>query len=97
MPISFKSVYRITPSIAKHLMKIEAAKTKVALLPVNHTVLASLRETAKLYTTHYSTMIEGNLLKPFEIKEIIQLKGHFPGRERDEREVKGYYAAYCSA
>lgn len=34
-------------------------------------------------------MIEGNLLKPFEINEVIQLKGHFPGRERDEREVKG--------
>ncbi|MDJ1305659.1 MAG: hypothetical protein MRQ09_05455 [Candidatus Midichloria sp.] len=59
------------------------------MLPVNPTVLASLRETAKLYTTHYSTMIEGNQLKPNEIKAVIQLKGHFPGRERDE----GYYAA----
>ena len=38
-------------------------------------------------------MIEGNQLKPEEIKEVIQLKGHFPGRERDEHEVKGYYAA----
>lgn len=93
MPTNFKPVYRITPSIAKHLMRIEAAKEKVALLPVNPTVLGSLRETAKLYTTHYSTMIEGNQLKPAEIKEIIQLKGHFPGRERDEHEVKGYYAA----
>lgn len=74
-------------------MRIEAAKEKVALLPVNPTVLASLRETAKLYTTHYSTMIEGNQLKPFEVKEVIQLNGHFPGRERDEQEVKGYYAA----
>ena len=74
-------------------MRIEAAKEKVALLPINPTVLASLRETAKLYTTHYSTMIEGNQLKPEEIKEVIQLQGHFPGRERDEHEVKGYYAA----
>ncbi|CAO5675871.1 MAG: hypothetical protein HEEMFOPI_01158 [Holosporales bacterium] len=74
-------------------MRIEAAKEKVALLPVNPTVLASLRETAKLYTTHYSTMIEGNQLKPDEIKEVIELQGHFPGKERDEHEVKGYYAA----
>ncbi len=93
MPTNFKPIYSITPSIAKSLMRIEAAKEKVALLPVNPTVLASLRETAKLYTTHYSTMIEGNQLKPEEIKEVIQLQGHFPGRERDEHEVKGYYAA----
>lgn len=93
MPTNFKPIYSITPSIAKSLMRIEAAKEKVSLLPVNPTALASLRETAKLYTTHYSTMIEGNQLKPEEIKEVIQLQGHFPGRERDEHEVKGYYAA----
>ncbi len=93
MPTNFKSIYSITPGIAKSLMRIEASKQKVALLPVNPTVLASLRETAKLYTTHYSTMIEGNQLKPEEIKEVIQLQGYFPGRERDEHEVKGYYAA----
>jgi Fic family protein len=93
MPTNFKPVYTINPAIAKNLMRIEAAKEKVAMLPVNPTVLASLRETAKLYTTHYSTMIEGNQLKPKEIHEVIQLDGHFPGRERDEHEVKGYYAA----
>lgn len=93
MPTNFKPTYSLTPGIVRALMRIEAAKEKVALLPVNPTVLASLRETAKLYTTHYSTMIEGNQLKPDEIKKVIQLKGHFPGRERDEHEVKGYYAA----
>jgi Fic family protein len=93
MPTNFKPVFKITPSIAKHLMRIEAAKEKVVLLPVNPTVLASLRETAKLYTTHYSTMIEGNQLKPEEVKEVIQFKGHFPGKERDEHEVRGYYTA----
>ncbi len=93
MPSNFKPVFQITPIIAEYLMKIEAAKEKVFFLPVNPTVLASLRETAKLFTTHYSTMIEGNQLKPDEIKEVITLKGHFPGRERDEHEVRGYYAA----
>ena len=93
MPTNFKPVYTINPAIAKHLMRIEAAKEKVAMLPVNPTVLASLRETAKLYTTHYSTMIEGNRLNPNEIQKVIRFENHFPGRERDEREVKGYYAA----
>ena len=93
MPTNFKPVYQITPSIARYLMRIEAAKEKVALLPLNPTLVASLRETAKLYTTHYSTMIEGNQLTSNQVREVIQLKGHFPGRERDEREVKGYYAA----
>ena len=93
MPITFNPIYRINPGIAKHLMRIEAAKQKVCLLPVNPGVLASLRETAKLYTTHYSTMIEGNRLDPDQVKEVLTLKGHFPGRERDEYEVKGYYAA----
>ncbi len=97
MLTNFKPTYSITPSIAKSLMRIEAAKEKVKLLPLNPTVLASLRETAKLYTTHYSTMIEGNKLQPNEIKEIIHLKGHFPGRERDENEVKGYYAALAQS
>ena len=93
MPITFHPVYTITPSIAKNLMCIEAFKEKVSLLPINPRVLASLRETAKLYTTHYSTMIEGNQLTPDEVKKVITLQGHFPGRERDEREVKGYFAA----
>ena len=69
MPTNFKPVYTINAAIAKYLMRIEAAKQKVAMLPVNPTVLASLRETAKLYTTHYSTMIEGNQLKPEEIQD----------------------------
>lgn len=77
MPTNFKPLYTINTAIAKYLMRIEAAKEKVHLLPVNPTVLSSLRETAKLYTTHYSTMIEGNQLNPEQVKEVIQLKGHF--------------------
>lgn len=93
MPRNFEPSYAINTAIAQHLMRIEAAKQKVAMLPVNPTVLASLRESAKLYTTHFSTMIEGNQLQPEEIKNVIQLDGHFPGRERDAHEVRGYYAA----
>lgn len=93
MPIKFKPRYSITAEIANCLMRIEAAKEKVLHLPLTPKVLTSLRETARLYTTHYSTMIEGNQLAVDQIEAVLQRKGHFPGKERDEREVKGYYAA----
>jgi Fic family protein len=93
MPIKFEPKYDITPKIANYLMRIEAAKQQVLYLPMNPMVLASLRETARLYTTHYSTMIEGNSLSPKQVTEVIKHEGHFPGRERDEFEVKGYYSA----
>jgi Fic family protein len=38
-------------------------------------------------------MIEGNRLDPDQVEEVVKHHGHFPGRERDEHEVKGYYAA----
>jgi hypothetical protein len=49
--------------MAQDLMAIEAVKEKVVYLPLTPAVLSSLRETARLYTTHYSTMIEGNRLE----------------------------------
>ena len=75
------------------IIRIEVAKQKILHLPLTPTVLSSLRETARLYTTHYSTMIEGNRLDPEQIEVVLKHQGHFPGRERDEHEVKGYYAA----
>lgn len=93
MPINFSPTYIITPKTANCLMRIEAARADVLHLPLTPTVLASLRETARLYTTHYSTAIEGNRLEPGQIEEVLKHEGHFPGRERDEHEVKSYYAA----
>ncbi|MSP53528.1 MAG: Fic family protein [Gammaproteobacteria bacterium] len=93
MLIKFKPNYMITSKIANSLVRIEAAKEKILHLPLTPTVLRSLRETARLYTTHYSTMIEGNRLDPEQINLVLKHEGHFPGRERDEHEVKGYYAA----
>ena len=93
MPIKFKPRYVISPQTTGYLMRIEAAKEQVLHLPLTPKILSSLRETARLYTTHYSTMIEGNRLQPHQIKDVIQHKGHFPGREREEHEVQGYYAA----
>ena len=74
-------------------MRIEAAKQAVQDLPITTSVLASLRETARLYSTHYSTMIEGNRLTQEQVSKVLGRHGHFPGRERDEKEVLGYYAA----
>ncbi len=93
MSKGFEPIFSINPQIANDLMGIESVKERISGLPLNPTVLASLRETAKLYTTHYSTMIEGNRLSQEEVNEVITLNEHFPGRERDEHEVKGYYAA----
>jgi Fic family protein len=93
MPKKFTPHYRITAKIAKDLKRIDAAKEKALHMPLTPKVLASLRETARLYSTHYSTMIEGNKLNPTQVEEVLKNKRHFPGRERDEREVKGYYAA----
>ncbi len=89
----FEPDYRITPRTATHLMRIEAARQAVEDLPITSSVLAGLRETARLFSTHYSTMIEGNRLAREEVSSLIEQGKHFPGRERDEAEVLGYYAA----
>src|SRR5579863_9564538 len=93
MPIKFNPLYVITPKIAQCLMRIEAVKAHIVYFPLTPSVLHSLRETARLYTTHYSTMIEGNMLDIAQVEEVVKHKGHFPGKERDEGEVKGYYEA----
>ena len=74
-------------------MRIESLKDLIEALPITPRVLANLRETARLYSTHYSTMIEGNLLTQEQVAKVIAEDQHFPGRERDQQEVRGYYAA----
>jgi Fic family protein len=90
---SFVPTFTITPAMANSLMRIEAVKQAIRTLPITSRVLASLRETARLFSTHYSTMIEGNRLTREQVAQVIEGAQHFPGRERDEKEVKGYYAA----
>lgn len=89
----FQPVFAITPTIARGLMRVEAVKHAIEALPITPHVLANLRETARLYSTHYSTMIEGNLLTQEQVAKVIAEDQHFPGRERDQQEVRGYYAA----
>src|SRR5438552_12599720 len=91
--MSFDPKFTITPKIASSLMRVEAARQAVQDLPITPSVLASLRETARLFSTHYSTMIEGNRLTQEQVSKVIEQQQHFPGRERDEKEALGYYAA----
>jgi hypothetical protein len=52
----FSPVFVIKPVVAKALMSIEADRQAVCPL------MARLRETARLVSTHHSTQIEGNRL-----------------------------------
>ncbi|MDP3788581.1 MAG: Fic family protein [Candidatus Chromulinivorax sp.] len=93
MPINFKPNFTNTPRIIHNLLRIQAVKHTILHLPLTPAVLRSLRETARLYTTHYSTMIEGNKLDLAQIANVLKNDSHFPGRQRDEYEVKSYYVA----
>jgi len=88
----FNPNFKITPALTKKLMNIEASRQSVSRLPITVAVLTSLRESARLVSTHYSTQIEGNRLTQEQVLDVIH-GGTFPNRERDEREVKNYYRA----
>lgn len=88
----FKPAFTITPAMAKVLMSIEADRLAVDELPMDVAMLAGLRESAKLLATHYSTQIEGNRLTQQQVAQAVA-GSRFPGRERDESEVRHYYQA----
>src|SRR5215217_1180327 len=88
----FEPEFTIGPSIATDLMSIEGDRQAILELPITVEVLAGLRETARLAATHYSTQIEGNRLTQAQVVEALA-GAHFPGRERDEAEVRNYYSA----
>ncbi len=67
------------------------------ILPITPSVLATLRVTSRLVSTHYSTMIEGNLLTQEQVGKVIGKHQHLAGRECDEKEVLGYYTALAKA
>ena len=90
----FTPNYTITLSIAQNLVAIEKGKKQFESTPINTTLLSSLRKSARLVATHYSTQIEGNRLTMEQITKVVSQKGSgFSGRERDEKEVVNYYEA----
>jgi Fic family protein len=88
----FSPIFRITPGITKALMSIEADRQTIIELPIDIEIMSTLRETARLLATHYSTQIEGNRLTQAQVQETLS-GARFPGRERDETEVRNYYRA----
>lgn len=88
----YKPLFQISGGISRDLMAIEAARHSIMALPMDIEMLASLRETARLIATHYSTQIEGNRLTQVEVQAALA-GACFPGRERDETEVRNYYRA----
>jgi len=84
--------FTISPALTRFLMDIEGSRQAVADLPITVQVLSSLRESARLVSTHYSTRIEGNRLTREQVADVLQ-GSSFPNRERDEREVKNYCKA----
>lgn len=91
--MAFTPKYTITPQILHALTSIEIARHDIIDLPITASMVASLRESAKLASTHHSTAIEGNRLSPAEVAEVIKGSGHFPHRKKDEQEVQHYYKA----
>ncbi len=89
----FKPIFTLTPAITKALMEVEACRQIITSLPLTVAILDSLRRTARLLSTHFSTQIEGNKLSPSQVVEVLEGGGRFPGRERDEAEVRNYYKA----
>jgi Fic family protein len=92
--MEFKPKFTISPELTQTLLEIERHKEAIDVMPVNSRTVASLRETARLLSTHYSTQIEGNELDVSEVEKLAHgHKGGFPGKERDEREVRNYFKA----
>lgn len=48
----FAPQFTITPATAQALMQIEGARQSLEHLPITPSVLATLRETARLFSTH---------------------------------------------
>jgi Fic family protein len=91
--MTFSPRFAITPRLAKLIADIEVSRQSIAHLPITAHMLAGLRQTARLASTHYSTAIEGNRLSQEQVKEVIAGGGKFLNREKDEQEVRHYYLA----
>lgn len=79
----FEPKFSITAKTARALMRVEGAKQAIHHLPITPSVLATLRESARLYSTHYSTMIEGNRLTQEEVAKVIEKQVFLRGYGRE--------------
>ena len=87
-------VYTISPTIARGLMEIEAAKAVVDHTPLSPAIEAELRYKARIRSTHYSTRIEGNRLTLKQAQRVIEDKQKGKRlQQRDVKEVRNYWDA----
>ncbi|MBT5653916.1 MAG: Fic family protein [Alphaproteobacteria bacterium] len=91
--MAFTPRYTISSAMALSLGEIERARQAISDLPITARILTSLRDTARIASTHYSTAIEGNMLSAEEVRAVIAQREHFPNRAKDEQEVQNYYQA----
>jgi len=89
----FKPHYKMTNDLVGSLLTLETLRKEIELLPISVSVLNSLRETSRLESIHYSTMIEGNRLTLEQVKEVLLEDKTFE-KARDEKEVKGCEKAF---
>jgi len=93
-PLPWSPRFTLTPSIARGLMQIEAARALVDHTPLSPAAEAELRARARVRAAHYSTFIEGNRLTLEEARAVIvDGRAKISGRERDVSEVRGYWNA----
>lgn len=88
----FKPQFTLTPEILSCLMRLERLREEIRHLPITPLMLASMRESAKLESIHFSTQIEGNRLTQEQVIDLIKHHKQLPGRERDQFEVWDYLA-----
>ena len=72
MPITFHPNYQITQSILEKLYKIDQIKEQVKDMPLTPRVLAGLKETSRIVTTHYPAVIEGDRLTERGVREGLK-------------------------
>lgn len=84
--------YCITGKLLKDLAAIEIIKRDFQSLEVASAHLASLRKTAKIASTHYSTCIEGNSLAFDDVVQAV-VDAKTSAGTREENEVRAYYNA----
>ncbi len=88
----FAPNFTISPRLSQALLLIDNLRLQMQGAHMSAALLASLRETALLASTHFSTFIEGNRLTLPEVAAVGK-GAKFPDRRRDELEVRNHFKA----
>jgi Fic family protein len=88
----FAPNFALSPRLSQALLLIDSLRLQMEDVHMSAGLLASLRETALLASTHFSTFIEGNRLTLPEVAAIGK-GAKFPDRRRDELEVRNHFKA----